>query len=220
MISRNKEIRYWMRIFAGLMVIAVVLFAFIDPVVAKGPESLTISTPGIEYQINLMDNNNINLEVKFMEQTGLWYGTGIPLTTEEPVGALGSSFTLAWVNSGPPSLSVEERTIIQHIYLDAEGGPIIHTPAQVSLQDWGSGMTGWFAAPSDIKDTLSELGVPVSRSSLVLDSHPYKTAADTVLAERNPAGYPRYLVVVAITFLVGSVGLLGAWLVKRRISAS
>jgi hypothetical protein len=47
-------------------------------VLAKGAESVTITGPGFEYRINLMDNENIDLEVKLLEQAGLWFGPLFP----------------------------------------------------------------------------------------------------------------------------------------------
>ena len=140
--SINMELRHPMRIGAGLVIIAISLFVLFNPVFAKGPESVTITGPGIETSINFMDNNNIDLEVKLMEETGLWYGTGTPLTSGVIKAESSPTYTLTWVNSGPPSMTVKERTIIQHIYLDAELGPIIHTPPQDSLKNWG-GRNDW-----------------------------------------------------------------------------
>lgn len=95
------------RIYAGLLVLTVVLFVSVKPVLAKGPESVTITGPGFEYPIYLMDKENIDLEVKLMEQAGLWFGTAIPLSSEVPEGLLNPSYTLTWFNPGPPIMSVE-----------------------------------------------------------------------------------------------------------------
>ena len=217
--SRIEVFSRVLRILTVLMVIAVILFVFTVPVLAKGPESVTITGPGFEYPINMMDNNDIDLEVDLMEQTGLWFGTGRPLTSEALKGELGPSYTFTWVNSGPPSMTVEERTIIQHVYLDAEAGPVIHTPAQDSLQDWGSGLIGWFAAPGDLEDTLAKLGVPDSVSPPILEAHVSKTAGDTVLAKSTPTGFPWYLTIVGVA-LFGMFALLAVRLVKGRILVS
>jgi hypothetical protein len=215
-----KTFRNTMKIVAGLGVTAIFLFAFIDSVSAKGPESLIITGPGFEHPVDLMDSYDINLVTKLLvEQTGLWYGTGIPLTSDDIKGKLGPSYTFTWINSGPPSLSIEERTIIQYIYLDAEGGPLIHTPPQDSLQEWGSGVIGWFAAPDGVEHTLATLGVPVSGSPPVLDAHMFKTPADTVLAEPMQAGIPLDFTVVGIVVL-GLAGLFVVQLVRGRISTT
>ncbi len=49
------------------------------------------------------------------------------------------------------------------IYPDAENGPVIHTPEQEALRGgWGPTAIGWFSAPSGLRDTLAELGVPIT----------------------------------------------------------
>ena len=201
------------------MILAVVLFGLINPALAKGPESVTITGPGIDQRINFMDNNNVDFEVKLMEQTGIWFGTGIPLSSEPLKGELGPSYTFTWVNSGPPSMTVEERTIIQHVYLDAEAGPVIHTPPQDSLKDWGAGTIGWFAAPAGLEDTLAKLKVPDSQSPIVLEAHMFRTSNDTVLAKTTPTGSPWYLTVLGVA-LLGVFGLIAIRLLKGRILAS
>lgn len=70
---------------------------------------------------------------------------------------LGEAYTIKWVNSGPPSASVDERTIVQHIYLDAEGGPLIHTPAQIGLDGWGHHAKGWFKAPDGLEKAIEDI---------------------------------------------------------------
>lgn len=203
-------------IYAGLLVLTVVLFVSVKPVGAKGPESVTITGPGFEYPIYLMDNENIDLEVKLMEQAGLWFGTAIPLSSEVPEGLLNPRYTLTWVNSGPPIMSVEERTIRQEIYLDTKVGPIIHTPAQDSLKDWGAGMIGWFAAPDDLEDTLADLGIPDFQSPMILDPHLYKTAGDSVFPKRESPEIEWQPVIVAVALVLGLVSLFGARVVKWR----
>lgn len=145
---------------------ALVLFVFSEPVAAKGPESATISGPGIEQPVALLDDASLGLKVRLMEQTGIWYAFGdLPRPIEQPAGALGAGYTLTWVNGGPPHKSVEERTMYQTIYPHAENGVLIHTPSQEGLNGWGPGVTGWFAAPEGLLDTLAEMGAPVPESA-------------------------------------------------------
>jgi hypothetical protein len=182
---------------------------------------VTITGPGIDRPIELMDTANSDLMVRLMEQTGLWYGTGdLPLPLEEPAGKLGPSFTLTWINSGPPGESVDERTMRQVIYLDAENGPVIHTPAQEALRGWGPGVIGWFAAPSGLRDTLAELGAPISAASSFSEQSLSEIAADTALPERESAGTAWYLGVVGLALGVGLAGAMGDHLIKGRIGTS
>jgi hypothetical protein len=102
-----------------------------------------------------------------MEQSGIWYGVGdLPSPVSEPAGELGQAYELTWVNGGPPGTPIKERTIVQFIYLNAESGALIHTPPQDSLQNWGQSVIGWFAAPEGLPDTLMDLGVPISTTSM------------------------------------------------------
>jgi hypothetical protein len=161
--SRNIPSPRWvLTVFAGAAFLTVFLLGFANPVSAKGPESVTITGPGIIEPLELMEAGNFDRIAKLMEQTGLWYGTGdLPHAIDPPAGELGPAYTLTWINSGPPGDSVEQRTMVQYLYLDAERGILIHTPDQKSLENWGHGVIGWFTAPAGLPDTLSGLGVPV-----------------------------------------------------------
>ena len=139
------QVRILMRVLAGAALIATVIFGVISRVDAKGPESVVITGPEFDQPIELMDTADIDLMSRLMEQSGIWYGTGdLPKPLAKQPGELGPAYTLTWVNGGPPGKSVAERTIRQFIYLDAERGPMIHTPAQETLENWGPGVIGWF----------------------------------------------------------------------------
>lgn len=135
------------------------------PALAKGPSSATITGPGIDVPIELLDYPDHDLEtrdlvMRLMKLSGIW--SPLSLTPIDPPEAPGEPLVLAWVNMGPPGLSDEERTIRQLIYLHADGGPVIHTPQdQPALDGWGGEVTGWFRAPVELGDTLQALGVPV-----------------------------------------------------------
>lgn len=125
---------------------------------AKGPETGTLSGPGIEEPIVFLDQMrphetyDIEPPATLLGVTGLWYP---PMPWEAtPAGDLGDPYTVRWVNMGPLGLSVLERTIVQHIFLDAEGGPLIHTPEQVGLEGWGDDVIGWFQAPDGIEEAI------------------------------------------------------------------
>lgn len=178
---------------ATLLSFAALLFVFVGAAAAKGPESVTINGPGIEQPLELTDHDNWEPLRLLMEQTGLWYAFGdLPTPIEKPTGDLGPAYTLTWINSGPPHKSVQERTMVQRLYLHAESGPIIHTPAQEGLKDWGQGVIGWFAAPDGFVDTLVELGAPVASqgppvapalpASITTRALPYVALVGVVLA--------------------------------------
>jgi hypothetical protein len=196
--------RKTVRIVALAALIAGALLGPVGPAAAKGPSSATITGPGIDQPIEMVANpvggTMPQALVRLMEQSGVWYGSGVHLPTriESPAGRLGPAYTLAWVNMGPPERSVEQRTIRQYIYLEADGGPLIHTPGQESLQGWGGDVTGWYAAPEGLRETLVELGVPAPARS--------GSGAAALLAARV-VWYLGGLAVVLAAALIWSPGL-------------
>lgn len=151
-----------------LLVVSVLVLANGGIALGKGPESVTLTGPGIDSSVELIDAVDWQLScedscppdpmVRLMEQSGLWYATGdLPVAIDEPEGDLGPRHVLTWIRGGFDGESVEERTFHQHIYLQAEDGPVIHTPEQDGLVDWGSNVVGWFRASDDLPDTLASL---------------------------------------------------------------
>jgi hypothetical protein len=127
---------------------------------AKGAESVTLSGPGIDKPIELIDVSKSfdtyenDAPVTLTGLTGLWSGSRSPAAAppEEP----GPAFTMTWV-MGPPGDPIELRTVHQYVYPDAFGGPLIHTPEQIGLDGWGADVIGWFEAPEEIGPTIEEV---------------------------------------------------------------
>ena len=164
--KKEVAIRLPWKIPVSAALLILVLFGLSQRAAAKGPASATISGSGIEGTLELMGEDNWAQVSKLMEQTGLWYATGdLPRPIEAPAGELGPAYTLTWVNGGPPGKSMEERTMVQYLYLHAENGPLIHTPRQDSLENWGQERMGWFTAPEGLSETLQALGVPASEAA-------------------------------------------------------
>lgn len=156
-----------------LLVVGILVIVIAGIALAKGPESVTLAGPGIESPVELIDAVDWPIScdsscppdpmVQLMEQSGLWYATGdLPVPIEPPVGELGNQYVLTWNRGG----SLEEN-IRQFIYLHAEKGPVVHTPAQNGLEGWGSGVVGWFRASDDLADTLASLVDPLSETERV-----------------------------------------------------
>lgn len=146
-------------------IIALAMVGLAEPAAAKGPASITITGPGIDGPIELIETVDTDQLRRLMEQSGVWYATGdlpAPLG-EKPTGELGPSYMLTWVILGPPGTPEEERTIRQLIYPQAENGPIIHT--QEVPEGWGQEVLGWFAAPPTFTETLTSLGTPLTEAS-------------------------------------------------------
>jgi hypothetical protein len=163
-----RSIRLFLIVASGAAVVTTGLLGLTSSVGAKGPESATVTGPGIEEPIELLDvarglDPSGELERQLMHQTGLWSAPTFE-SRQPPTGELGPAYTLTWINSGPPGRSVESRTIRQELYPDADGGSVIHTPPQAGLEGWGPEVTGWFDAPNTLWDTLAQLGLQVSET--------------------------------------------------------
>ena len=146
------------------MVLAGAVVAF-----AKGPLEVTITGPGIDKTVDLLEVGFDDPAMDLMEESALWAGlrSAVRLSAE-PTFELGPVYSVAWVNSVPPGDSPEERIITQIVYPFAEPGPVIHTPSQVGLGGWGPEVVGWFLGPESLADVFVALGAP----SPVLDTAP------------------------------------------------
>jgi hypothetical protein len=212
---KRAAARTLVRFLAVTVLSGIALFGSIAPAGAKGPESATISGPGIDQPIELIDGTNPDLVARLMEQTVLWFGGGDPLPGQ-PVGDLGPGYALTWVNAGPPEKSVEERTIRQVIYLEAESGPLIHTPAQDGLEGWGPGVTGWFAAPNGLRDTLVALGAPLSAGASPGKADLPGTVANMPPPEVKPVATPWYLGLLGLALVATLAGGFTVYAMRGR----
>lgn len=214
--ARNAVIKWLRWILAGAAIAAVVLFGLVAPGQAKGPVSATITGPGIAEPMELIGGTEPALVMRFMEQTGLWYGTGdLPRALTEPPIVSGPSYTLTWINGGPPERSREERTMYQEIYVASEHSIVIHTPSQRGLNNWGPGVIGWFSAPSGLWDTLLELGVPLATEPAPAEGARAAGGGNPARPQPAPANTARYVTGIALALIAGLAGVLRA----RRPSA-
>jgi hypothetical protein len=201
------------------VVACAIVVTTVGTALAKGPESATLSGPGIDGPTEL--NQNDPQVGQLMELSGIWFETDQRLPSE-PVGNLGPAYTLTWVNSGPPEDTVEERTIRQILYPYAEGGPLIHTPPQVGLVGWGSGVLGWSEAPDRVIETLQALGVPAPAPPVEADTVAAPDSEDKAAAVSSGRqvvsvdSAPDYLLYLAIAGLGLVIAL--TWAARRRAS--
>lgn len=166
------------------------------PADAKGPTRATLTGPEIDGPVEFFDRgtgleNSQSAASRVFILTGLW-GEAPPALDSTP-SELGEPYTIKWLAHVASRVSIEEqtivlgeRTIVQHIYLDAEDSPLIHTPDQVGLDGWGNEAIGWFEAPSGletaIEDILAERGSnrDDSRSAWLLSAIAFATVVGLV----------------------------------------
>lgn len=145
------------------VIAALVLGLVLIPALAclgKGPASATLSGPGIDKPITFLEEGSSfdsyrSVNTQLLSLTRLWSG-GDPEPVDPPKDP-GPAHIVTWVNMGPTTKSIEERTIRQYIYLQAKGGPVIHTPDQPALEGWGGRVIGWFAAPDGLEEAIDDV---------------------------------------------------------------
>lgn len=176
-----------MRKGVGLVITAIVIL-MAAPALAKGPSSATVTGPGIDEPIELLDYPQHDLEsrdlvVALMRLTGVWYGNmGLEETTERPPDVeLGPAYILTWVSEANPGDPNDDYTIQQSLYPHAQGGPVVHTPAQPALDDTSLTL-GWRTVPVEFNDTLRQLGVPIDSVDKTTNGNQQVWAAVAVLA--------------------------------------
>lgn len=167
-------------------VTTMILILIAVPALAKGPSSATVTGPGIDEPIELIDYGDLGQRdsvVALMRMTGVWYGNmGLEETTElSPDVELGAAYILTWVSEANPGDPNDDFTIQQTLYPHALGGPVVHTPAQPALDD-ESLTLGWRNVPVAFNDTLRQLGVPIDPVDETASGNQLKAAAVVVLA--------------------------------------
>lgn len=199
------------------MALALALVVMVGvPAYAKGPESATLSGPGIDQPIQLIDvaksfdTYENDAPIRLIGLTGLWSGS-LPVATVPPENP-GPAYTMTWL-MGWPGDPIELRTVHQYVYLDSPGGPLIHTPKQIGLEEWGAEVIGWFEASENIGPTIEEV-IAWSTTDEAAAMQP--VAEPTV---RTPAAPTPKGALSPIWFgLVASVGIGGfaLWRVRRH----
>lgn len=230
------------QVLTAIAVASVVLLGSVQPAAAKGPSAATLSGPGIDRPIDLIQTADPSVMHELMQQTGLWFSVGEALSDEPASRDLGPRYTLSWVNSGPPDLSEEDRTIDQYIYAHSILGLVIHTPEQDGLSGWGPSVIGWFVAPIGLERTFTDLGIEIqsehkpttavavsdvaslprlqgaaSKGSAPLPT-PAGTASTQNTSSSTSAGH--FGIVGMIVLAIGLAGTVGARRVLRPASKS
>jgi hypothetical protein len=135
------------------------LLTLASPALAKGPETGTLTGPGIDAPIEFLDQSAPLDEptppaLDLIGMTGLFSSASSDLATPPPDP--GSAHTITWHMFGGD-------VIVQHVYLEAEGGALIHTPDQPAVEAWGT-RPGWRPAPEGLEEAITAV-VEWSRGS-------------------------------------------------------
>ena len=163
------------------------LLASAAPAWAKGPQSLSISGPGLATPIEVSSTSHPDEWSQI--DTGVWHAlpgeTDAALLADAPTDDPGSRYTLTWqMMTGP-----EETTPIrQDVYLDAPGGPLVYTPAGQPIWD-GVTRGGWYRPPERLRDVLASAGVPVTGTSRKEASASPLKASSTPASGGEPAAW-------------------------------
>src|SRR5579859_3768739 len=158
---------------AGLSVAAAISLA--TPALAKGPSQASITGPGLVRAIVVSGEGEPGQQgtlAVLAGQTGLYtalFGAdiGIPQTptslrTPPPKAALGPRYTVSYTVPGVTSQPGEQfGRIVQDLYPDAVGGPVIYTPPGQGGFGQSLQVTGWLRASRQLTRTLAQLGVPL-----------------------------------------------------------
>lgn len=169
------------RICAALAtVVSVVMLSTVlaGPAWGKGPESATITGPGLDEPIEVFGTDGESapsyLVIALTDLTYLWDTSNAGMTPEAPPdGTLQERYTLTWRMFGPSEEDEDgdeaDYTVRQDLYPNAFGGPRVHVHPSEFLGTDG----GWFEAGPALRDTLAALGVPVTgiEASTALADH-------------------------------------------------
>jgi hypothetical protein len=218
-VRRSRRVRWGVVRPAGVLagVLAAVL-ASAAPAWAKGPQSLSISGPGLATPIEVSYTSHPD-EWSHID-TGVWHAlpgeTDAALLADAPTDDLGSHYTLTWqVMTGP-----EETTPIrQDLYLDAPGGPLVYTPAGQPIWD-GVTRGGWYRPPERLRDVLASVGVPVAGASRKEASASRLTASSAPASGGEPAASasgdaPWPVAITGLAAALAVAGLGGALALRR-----
>ena len=184
------------------------------PAGAKGPETLTISGPGIDEPIEVhlmgqnLDDTPSYLVVALTELAGPYDLTSRAAPrASTPSGDLRDRYTLTWAMSHPSDADPAAYTVVQDVYPDAAfGGPYIYLHANGYTGDAG----GWYEAHPALRDTLAALGTPVARLAT--------TAPTTPAAPPAPEATPAWPLPLAAATGLAAGAILGVVLTKRRLT--
>jgi hypothetical protein len=202
---------------ATVLSLLLVSIALAEPAVGKGPESVTISGPGLDEPIDVLGGTEAAdapsyLVVALTELTNLWETSEAGLTPEPHTERLHERYTLTGLMARPSEADPDDYTVRQDLYPNvAFGGPAVYIHPSRYLRTEG----GWFQASPALRDTLSALGIPVR-------GVPAELARRETGSEAEDQGDPAIMREIAMwptaAAAAGGIGVgLGAgWVLSKR----
>lgn len=143
-------------------VVAATVLVYGTTAEAKGPSELMVTGAGVNRPIvvaseddswSRIANESAFFDAMFSTQT--FDGAGFARARTSPaLNDLGSRLRLTWTVHWD-----KDHHLVQDLYPDAPGGPLLYTPAGQALYDRTTA-GGWYRAPSRFVDALEAAGVP------------------------------------------------------------
>ena len=201
------------RTFVFIATVGFVVIAWASPAMAKGPDQVTISGPGLDKPIVVSgygepgSGGNVG---ELADGSGLFLvmfgsnGSDQKLLTQAPTAQLGPKFLLSY---RVPDATEAGSTVRQDLYPQAAGGPLTYTePGQAVFGTRTSG--GWYQTPPSFGRVLVHLGVSTNAVG-----QPQPASAATAQRGGPPAPAPPGLPVAAavLAVVVVLVGVLLGW---------
>ena len=197
-----------------------VVIAWASPAMAKGPDQVTITGPGLDKPIVVTgygepgSGGNVGNVGELADGSGLFlvmFGSNSSdqkLLTQAPTAQLGPKFLLSY---RVPDATEGGSTVRQDLYPQAAGGPLTYTePGQAVFGTTTSG--GWYQTPPSFGRVLVHLGVSTNAVG-----QPQPASAATAQRGGPPApatpGLPvaAAVLVAVLVVVVVLVGVLLGW---------
>jgi hypothetical protein len=131
---------------------------------AKGPESASLSGPGLERSLAIHGQGEMGPGTPLGSLVDLggffpqMYGqTPDPTLRTQPKGTLGQRYTITYVVPGPNGI---KSRVVQHVYPYAKPVPLTYMRPGQKFWDGQRAYGGWFVASADLKMRLVRAGVP------------------------------------------------------------
>jgi hypothetical protein len=141
------------------------------PAQAKGPDSATVTGPGIGATTITWNRPDRTSLGTLTEATFLWDSEGTAgWTTDPPTGGLGPKFTVTYHIVGL-NRRLRGGEIRQDLYPLAEEGPVVYMAPGQRMYDTLSA-SGWRATDGRMARVLNRLGADLQRSTVRVESAP------------------------------------------------